>query len=211
MISNKKKFIFLHIPKTGGSSIEKALCRYSNKKVYKIPGNGIGLPGKHYKIKTIKNEYGTDMLNDYFKFTFIRNPFDRAVSFYAFCRYLPVEKFLKSKKTSLNKEWLSLSKEARKKDFNDWIISEFGKIPSFSIWPYLCNENDEIIVDFIARFKNIQRDFNIICEHIHVNIKLPHINKRKRKINYRNYYNNKAKNFISKYCKKEIEYFKYKF
>ena len=60
MINDKLKFIFIHVPKTGGSSVKKAL--------------GIKVHG-HKKFSDWSKDYP-----DYFSFAFTRNPWDRFVS-----------------------------------------------------------------------------------------------------------------------------------
>jgi hypothetical protein len=67
MINNEYKFIFMHITKTGGSSIEK-LFNYE----------GI----KHQRPIELINILGQTTWDSYFKFTFVRNPWDRTVSEY---------------------------------------------------------------------------------------------------------------------------------
>jgi len=72
MILPHKKIIFIHIPRTGGTSVEK----YFNFK-----------PSVDWKIKTAQHltlkEYGDHYeLDDYFKFSIVRNPWDRLISWY---------------------------------------------------------------------------------------------------------------------------------
>ena len=73
MISHKHKCIFIHIPRTGGTSIEKALTEADWWKVDKKT--------KHLDCKTAKNLY-KDNWNEYFKFTIVRNPWDWMVSLF---------------------------------------------------------------------------------------------------------------------------------
>ena len=71
MISHKHKFIFVHIPKTGGTSIESLFIRNAHIK---------DVPGKHHMVRNLDGE----LLKKYFAFTFVRNPWDRMVSYYKF-------------------------------------------------------------------------------------------------------------------------------
>ena len=70
VISKKHKFIFVAISKTGTSSIEQSLEEF----------NEVTLP-KHASLMDISN-YCKIGLNEYFKFCFVRNPFERVVSIY---------------------------------------------------------------------------------------------------------------------------------
>ena len=71
MISHKYKCIFIHIPKTGGTSIENALLG-GKKQPTRI---------KHKRAKDYLKQYPKEW-KQYFKFTVIRNPWDWMVSWY---------------------------------------------------------------------------------------------------------------------------------
>tara|TARA_A100000164_G_scaffold339938_1_gene335377 strand:- start:228 stop:815 length:588 start_codon:yes stop_codon:yes gene_type:complete len=72
MISDKHKIIFIHIPRTSGTSIESA---------FKFNMDKVG--GKHLKASEIKRNIGNDKWNNYFKFSIVRNPWERFVSMYS--------------------------------------------------------------------------------------------------------------------------------
>ena len=93
MISHKLKFIFIHIPKTSGNSLSLFLKDFIDNVVIQRSSNmgekqGISVlcektkkDIKHANINYYKHHYG-EKINDYFKFTIIRNPYDRILSFY---------------------------------------------------------------------------------------------------------------------------------
>ena len=83
MISHSKKFIFIHIPKTGGSSIEIVLKEFINENCNIMGENTYFYPDiKHYTATELLNRYGENKFNDYLKFCVIRNPWDRLLSLY---------------------------------------------------------------------------------------------------------------------------------
>lgn len=94
MISHEKKFYFVHISKTGGNSIQSALEQYSSDKIEYFDNRF----GKNQDIRIFNEKMGDNrnvkhtsaewfLVNfpeckEYFKFTCIRNPWDRTVSRY---------------------------------------------------------------------------------------------------------------------------------
>jgi len=104
MISHKLKFIFIHIPKTSGNSLSLFLKDFIDNKVLQKSSNmgekqGISILCekkkeciKHVDIKYYENTYG-EKINDYFKFTIVRNPYDRMLSFYFFSKGKNNQKF----------------------------------------------------------------------------------------------------------------------
>ena len=71
MISDKHKLIFIHIPRTSGTSIEKMFAIDMDKE-----------SGKHLKASEIKRLAGAEKWNTYFKFSLVRNPWERVGSLY---------------------------------------------------------------------------------------------------------------------------------
>ena len=199
MISHKHKFIFVHINKTGGKSIELAL--------------GADLSELHGQPRHVK--HGTPhqwkypkYWNTYFTFTFVRNPWSRAVSAYFF--YL--------KRTQSKQKYLSAS---RQNGFTEFILQnpEFLKTKSSSMVDSLTHyiftmcQMDWIVsdYDFIGRFENLQEDFNVVCDKIGIpKQQLPHKNKSKHK-HYTEYYDDETKQIVAEKYAKDIEYFGYKF
>jgi len=91
MISHEKKFFFAHIPKTGGNSIQSVLEKYSDEKVVYFDNRFgknqdmalLDTSGQNIKHRSVSWFLRTHPeLKDYFKFTCIRNPWDRTISRY---------------------------------------------------------------------------------------------------------------------------------
>jgi hypothetical protein len=96
MISHRYKFIFIHVHKTGGNSIQRALSKHSDDELISRPSVGMSDNGlqvfnqlfgdkdcKHFKLQDYYEALG-DKIFDYFIFTSIRHPLDRVVSFNRF-------------------------------------------------------------------------------------------------------------------------------
>ena len=89
MISHKLKFIFIHIPKTGGSSLEKFLCNsVANKVTVEGDSTHVYCEFQDCQIKHDYIDYYHDMygekIKDYYKFAIVRNPYDLIMSLYFF-------------------------------------------------------------------------------------------------------------------------------
>ena len=173
MIDHKKKCIFVHVTKTGGSSIQLAL----NMENYHLPAS---------KIKEI---VGKNKWNDYFKFSFVRNPWDKIVSQYHFNRHNW------GLKNATFKEYIQAWQNGKR-------ISAY---PPFNL--YYINEK----IDFVGRFENLQEDFDKICGKIGIERqKLPHKKKTKHK-HYTEYYDEETKQIVAKKFAEDIDYFGYEF
>ena len=93
MISIENKFLFIHIPKTGGNSIQNILRKYSEDKIVSVSSIQDGLERfevrndkydivKHSTLSQYKKLIEPSIYKNLFKFSTIRNPWDMMVSFY---------------------------------------------------------------------------------------------------------------------------------
>jgi hypothetical protein len=206
MISHKHKAIFIHIPKTAGSSIEKALLNSSKDfRLFKpedfdldrIPPHAYGYQGvnpwdpKHMPVRYLSPKY-----EKYTKFCFIRNPWDLMVS--CFCWWTQ-----KVKLPIRIKQGEILSKIGFENFvfsfYTDYINEIHHHGLGQSYW-LLDSDNKTVIVDYIGRFEKLQEDFNLICDSIGMaKLNLGKINTSKHE-NYCSYYNqNTAKMIMDKF------------
>lgn len=72
MICHKNRVVFVHIPKTGGTSIERFFNNHQHESV------------KHYTMAQYMEQY--DVCDQYYKFTVVRNPWDQLVSWWRWRR-----------------------------------------------------------------------------------------------------------------------------
>lgn len=204
MINHSKKFIFVHIDKTGGTSIERTIAK-------QLKTRFVG-PQHEHIIDLLKKRNG----EGYFKFAVVRNPWSRCVS-----RYFSI----KAKDTP---------REAKYKNttFRDFVLNEGNYFKLSSPWaqsspilsqlverydPFLpqtkwiADHRGEILVDFVARFENLQEDYDFICNKIGIpKTELPHLNKSAH-AHYTTYYDDETRKIIEERFKEDIENFKYKF
>ena len=196
IISPKYNCCFIHIPKSAGTVIRNVL-KTNDREFKEMFG--------HPTFSEIQTEYD---LSNYFKFTFIRNPWDRFVStFFYLKKNDKNEKLLNEARkkvsdysfTSFVKKKLHLEKT----EFNEFYFIHFR--PQIHFLESLDN------IDFIGKLENIQEDFNIICDKIGIpHQELPHKNKTKHK-HYTEYYDEETKSIVAELFAKDIEYFGYEF
>ena len=185
MIIHKHKAFFFHIQKTGGTSMQTA-WGWNRKNPP---------PGQHWMPSRTRKEFGQRIWNEFFKFTFVRNPWDRLVSFYCYWDLRDVFE------PGTNFEDFVLDIVKRNKH-------EAGKRHCPSC--IKCLQDPECF-DFIGRFENLKEDYEYVCDQIGAEkCTLPHIHKSKR-THYSHYYDDELKEIVArKYCD-DIKYFGYEF
>ncbi|KPA18985.1 Carbohydrate sulfotransferase, 8-13 [Candidatus Magnetomorum sp. HK-1] len=205
LISHLLKCIFIHIPKTGGSSMDRVLQKADPKAIriindlpatYQLP------KGKHCFAIDLKKYFQKEIWDNYFKFAFIRNPFERLVSWYHMCVQRPDEEYRKYVlKNTINFE-----------DFIKKINSFTGRAEmiSYNQTDYTVDYEQKNILDFIGRFENIKEDFEYVSERIGIDVKLIHFNKSDHK-HYRNYYSENTKIIVEEIFKKDFDHFNFSY
>lgn len=200
MISKKKNFLFIHVPKTGGNSVQNILRNYSEDKVvtltplqdglerFEVRNNDYSIT-KHSTYSDYKREIEPELFEGLFKFAVVRNPWDRVISHY----FSPHRGFV---------QW-------SREDFIDF-IPEVEPIRT-----YICPKNSVAdlgcFMDFILRFESLEQDLLNISKKLNIDFNsLPHRNKSFKKP-YRSYYDDELKNIIYNKFEEEIEFFKYQF
>ena len=195
MICHKHKCIFIHIPRTAGTSIETSIRpdwiwrNFSEK--------------KHILASTAKNIY-RDYWDDYFKFSFVRNPWDRMISMTKYKRFYGCK--IKNNKLDIS----GYQKKFEKLEIDPRSKSKGEKVEAIEGAVYLNILNEEL--DFIGRFENLHEDYSKVCSVINCECKLLHKEANNNKLkHYTEYYNDETREIVAKKYAKDIEYFAYKF
>ena len=218
IISHEHKFIFIHIPRTAGTRISKSLCESMGVRNWQAfigePESLIG-PGKsgercvfpskwigkkHIKADDLKSQLDDEVWDSYFKFAFVRNPWDRTVS-----TYLHRRKVASGVVRAIWPESRLL--------FNAALIAKYDLLGYSSVQQkkYVTNKKGSIIVDFIGRFENLEEDFGCICDRIGLKSTLGSKYDKTSKVSYKKWYNKIGKKVVQKVNKKDIKKFGYKF
>jgi hypothetical protein len=136
------KIIFVHIPRTGGNSIRESLKPFFNKGLNWKNGH------RHYEFHNPTEES--------FSFSFVRNPYDIAISFWNYC------------KNTLNiGEMRGLSfKEWVHKDFpSNWLKKKVFPDNPIDQYAYFVRDG-EIKVNFLGRHENLENDWKKLLEEL---------------------------------------------
>jgi hypothetical protein len=162
--------IFVHITKAAGTSLALSL---------------FGELPYHYTAQQYRVIYGKKEFNQFYKFTFVRNPWDRLYSAYS---------YLKDGGWNENdKIWAenNLKEINSFEDFvNNWLSKE--RLNShIHLWPqsrFICDRRNFPIIDYLGYFETIQSDFDVITEQLKLKQRgLKHTNSSKR-IGYKDVY-----------------------
>ena len=167
VVCHIRKIIFIHIPKTAGSSIEH-LLRDEGKYELDFIGVRNGRSTHHYmgiELKMILKE----LYPTYYKFSFVRNPYDRLISEYFWCRINNVgHKFNKTFDEFLDYvEDVIKNKKFFKPIENDHFIPQY----SFLFF------NNKLIVNNIFKYEDIETVTPLIKKRLKIKTSLQHLNK----------------------------------
>ena len=163
LLSRRYQFLFVHIAKTGGTSVRNALQRYRWRDPYYLPqwiasklsgatghSLGIKLP-RHCKAITAQEMLPREVYQGLFKFAFVRNPWDLQVSSYH---------HIKRERPHLLKDNESFSAFLQRKldPLREWQYHIDTSItPQLD---YLVDLRGNQIVDFVGRYESLQADFD---------------------------------------------------
>ena len=179
-------FIFIHINKTGGSSIEKAL----------------NLPFEHITALERIRDLGREKWDSKYSFTVVRNPWDKVVSQYHF-RLQTNQSELGARPIDFG-TWVRLT-------YGDKDPAYYDDPKMFmpqSDW--ITNRHGQVLVDYVCRFENLNNDFRHVCGVLGKTAELPHFKSSKRG-NYRDYFDEETIGIVSRWFEKDIENFQYHF
>lgn len=173
IINHSRKFIFIHVPKSAGTSLAATLSKYSTYLDQEVGAGAFSSAQEHYfsqrfglrkhsTANEIKRIVGKDVWDGYFKFAFVRNPYDRLISAYNFLS-----------------GWAHLPEKFR------WLIEQYPTVQSFlesgvwhenlgpdkifspqSYWLAQSSETGPLMIDCVGKVEKIQQDFALIRKKI---------------------------------------------
>lgn len=197
-LSDRHRCIFIHVPKTAGTSIKEALH---------MPGSGHPPWQYYYRLHHEK-------WKAYRKFTVVRNPWDRAASAYYYAKLEtsywhnptagmhPDYALLKNKTFEECLHILKTERELLKHE--SWHPQSLWIAGTESL-------SNQLMVDYVLTYENLKNDFNQLCNILDVRPQnLPHSNQSNREP-YKSIYNIKSVKLIYEIYSEDINRFNYSF
>lgn len=200
MISHEYKLIFVHIPRTGGTAIERFFVKQDQWQIKS--------EHKHLLASQAKKVY-KDYWNDYFKFSVVRDPWARTISMLNFSEFFKLEKtnlnLNKWKiKYSIDNKNVILETDQRFHDHNQL----FNKEKHFEKQVYLNILDEEL--DFIANYDDLSECMYRIYEKNNLKPNFGNFFK-KPTISYEQYYTEETKQQVYDLYEKDIKFFNFQF
>jgi hypothetical protein len=216
LLSLKYNFLFIHIAKTGGTSIRNALWRYQWSDPYRVPqficaklsaftAHKIGAKfPRHAKAIAAKEMLPREVFEKLVKFAFVRNPWDLQVSSYHHIRrerpHLVAH--IDSFEAFLRWKFDPSRPPQYHADMSTVLQSD-----------YLIDLHGNTIVDFIGRYEFLAEDFDKACQLIRIVCpRLPHSRRAAdRDKDYRSYYTDETAELVATHYRPDIERFGFRF
>jgi len=214
IISHGRKYIFPHIPKTGGTALTLALEARVMKddiligdtpKAVKRRGRlkGVQSSGRLWKHSRLTDIYGLvtqDEIEQFFIFTLVRNPWDMMVSYYHWLRA-----------QSFEHPAVDL---ARRLDFSEFVNDAHTQavMRASPYGQYVKDRGGVERCDLFIRLEHLKQDLAPLEDHLGFSLNdVPIANASVRDADYRTYYSDRDAACVAGICAEDITRFGYAF
>lgn len=209
LLSYSHKFIFVHIPKTAGSSVTVALGAVAHRPQRLLVNRGLKRLGfganrfgphpwkwfrQHEPAAVMKKHLPAEIFGGFFKFAFVRNPWDQLVSYYHWIKQTPAH---------------GRHQQVRAMSFAEYLRYETSR-EKFSQQSFITDRDGRLLVDFVGRFERLADDFRFVCNQLGLAPPLAHAKKSDRG-DYREYYTPPDIELVKEHFRSDIERFGYSF
>lgn len=206
IISHQHRFVFAAIPKTGTHSVRQALREHMSEEDLEQVGLFVNkrfpfeelaaIKHGHITLEQIRPFLGEEAFASYFKFAFVRNPFDRFVSYCAFM-------------TRADGAFLKNPQQVMR-----YILFQARPDQHILFQPqhtFVTGADGKLLADEIGRVEEMQASYDAICERIGIpSAQLGQVNSSRRG-SYRDYYDQALIDGVADYYRRDLELFGYEF
>lgn len=212
IISPSRRFVFAHIPKTGGTALTLALesrARADDILIGDTPKArarkrrlaALTPAGRLWKHSTLADVAGVvpEDLSDWFILTLVRNPWDRLLSYYHWLRG-----------QSFEHPAVSLAKST---DFSRFLNDPTIRA-AFAAWPaaaYTCDSAGVERVTLAARVEQLEVELQPLWHHLGFRLTIPRANESDRPRDWRPAYSDADAALVATLCAEDISRFGYSF
>lgn len=211
IISYKKKFIFVHIYKTAGTSIFSIFSRYAKFStlvsevwptrffvkliniIFSLENYGnswINGVQKHASCIEINKYVGQKFFTKFYKFSFVRNPYDLQYSLWCY-----------EKKSRGHRN----HKEAKNTSFDEFIYNQIKRGAPCQV--HFLKIDGKIAVDYIGYFEHLNNSIKTICDRLNIPlVAIPKFNSSNRKHkSLDNIYTSELADIVYEYFKDDFD------
>ena len=206
IVSHQHRFIFTAIPKTGTHSVRQALREHLNADDLEQVGLFVdkrfpfaelaAIRHGHISLQQIRPYLGEEAFAGYFKFAFVRNPFDRFVSYCAFM-------------TRANGAFLANPQAVMRH-----VLFTARPMQHVLFQPqhtFLTDADGQLLSDTVGRVEQMQASYDALCERIGIaRTSLGQVNSSRRG-SYRDYYDQPLIDGVADMYRRDLELFGYEF
>lgn len=212
LISHERRFIFIHVSKAAGTSIQQALRSYADPPSGALRpvsllamrlGATRALPRRarlyreHASAAALRRQVGRAAFESHFSFAFVRNPWDWMVSLFEYLRRTDSHRHSASVRRMTFAEYVDFEIARGRRSQSEFVVDRRGRV----------------IVDFIGRFERLEADFARVCRVLGMRAALPHANgSSHHRPDYRAYYTHDALiERVGVFLRADVERFGYQF
>jgi len=207
LISDSHQFIFLRMRKVASTSMKTILLPYC---LPRPPGSLAHLKSRaklewdyhkyvfraHDDIRAARKRMPVELFERYFKFTFVRNPWDRLVSEYEF--------LLRKTEHGRHEKVRNLG------GFRQFIEMQIPRGDAYQL-NMMCDKQGNVLLDFIGKMENLRDDWKTVCTRTGI----PHRELQRKNASerscYQDYYDTESRQLVARHWAREIELFGYSF
>jgi len=205
IVSHRHRFIFAAIPKTGTHSVRAALRQHLGPEDIEQVGLFVDkrfpfpelaqLRHGHLGLAQVRPFLGEDVFDSYFKFAFVRNPFDRFVSYCS---------FVTRQKGQFDRNPRAVMEHFVAKPPWDHILFQ----PQHQ---FLIDEQGKLLTDYVGRVEQMQESYDAIAQRTGIPTAVLERVNSSRRADYRDYYDDELIEGVARLYARDLELFGYQF
>ena len=206
IVSHAHRYVFVPVPKTGTHAVRQALREHMGPDDIeqvglfvnrKFPWPQLAALGHgHLALRQVAPFLGPDAMRDYLKFAFVRNPFDRFVSYCSFMTRAHGD-FDRDLRGTMHRILFELRP-----------LDHVHFQPQYAL---LVDERGELATDFIGRVETMQQSYDELCARLGIPGRALDKVNGSRRGDYRQYYDSNLIDGVAQLYARDLQLFGYEF